>query len=1079
MDCTRRLLLGCCVLLILSLLPAVPLAEIDRPRSLAKFPDNSVALITSEGTNEVHYFDPRSATPGSMAGTPLDLGYSSWGAAATDNNRYMVVTHPRDERISVIDFQAAGGPSATSYPAPGYCTTVVATGTAYHSEGTRVFVAHRGTAPDHPSVDDLVGGNLSEPVESWQHAVLEFDAASGQFLRAIASEREPRAVAVSPDGQVLFVGNVQGAVGGPGQVDDSIESFTGSYDGGSILAYDLSDGLPIWRLHVGSPVRGLTLWEPTPPQTLPGGFHFVLYFTHLADGSQSEAPVAGGRAIPNVVSSIPLEIVNVADAGLFLASGSRQDVVFNHLPDALPDDQAPAELPAVLPERLSTYESGGGNFLWVVNSGSSTLSRISILHSGYLDADPGTIDLRGFCAGSCVLPVVANRPSVTRADFDDCNTTACDAALIFDEATNDLHVDISTGDLDSNPRDLVINEDDGLLFVANRLTHELVAVNPDSGAVLHRESLGSAVVTPDEKNFFAFGRGFEFREDQEGTHRGAAPVGTLTCGSCHVDGHIDGKVRVTLTDPVNTGSTPERPKAVATPSIFDSGQTEWLFFDGHVTVTDGGRRDGTDSGLADEDCIYCTQNGFFFDTKPFTVELATPPSPYAEAVGGAHLLDFTQQFGMTIFESLNCTRCHSAGTGEDFLRTAEDPALLPPRPDGSTDRQMGPLPGSHIANNYLLHDPTQVFITLVRPLVIPLVNDFQSHRNMTDVGTRVDDDHTLRPGVNTPALAGAWDNAPYMHDGRYRTIERVLDNTWLDDAAHQAAPRSAFLIPDNAFDTYDRVSIDGTMPDDIRSPEAHGNPRPKVLSPFGTHEHRDSPPPGKTRLTDYLTNEYGQGSVDTLVDFLRGVSSETDLCSGRTVPAVDDLAIDDRCDGTGHASWTTGDLVACDLEVKDESGNWVLVDVSAGSNHYVEFPVTTEPLEVRVSAGSSICSYLDPTEAVASVGISAVVSMSPTESSYQVNDHVTVSATVQTTGDPSSYYVWEITRNDGTSWKDLAVTSIPALSWSVSGPATSTARLRVTTFKCSLSAIAETQTFGITGSSGGGGCRKCPPPAEP
>ena len=43
---------------------------------------------------------------------------------------------------------------------------------------------------------------------------------------------------------------------------------------------------------------------------------------------------------------------------------------------------------------------------------------------------------------------------------------------------------------------------------------------------------------------------------------------------------------------------------------------------------------------------------------------------------------------------------------------------------------------------------------------------------MHDVGTRGAYDH--RDAFDTPTLVECWRTAPYMHDGRYRTIKELL-----------------------------------------------------------------------------------------------------------------------------------------------------------------------------------------------------------------------------------------------------------------------------------------------------------------
>jgi hypothetical protein len=160
--------------------------------------------------------------------------------------------------------------------------------------------------------------------------------------------------------------------------------------------------------------------------------------------------------------------------------------------------------------------------------------------------------------------------------------------------------------------------------------------------------------------------------------------------------------------------------------------------------------------------------------------------------------------------------------------------------------------------------------------------DRLSLRNMTDVGTRTD--LLVRvSGVNTPAIAGAWDNAPYFHDGRYRTLEEVLDHTWLEpgseDGVFVAAPISSHNPADNAFDQF--------------APTTPGNPVTSVeglpLHPFRSHEPGNGPP-GATSVTDHLAL-VGTEARNELLAFLRASSSQTDLCAGAQTPSIMNLAV--------------------------------------------------------------------------------------------------------------------------------------------------------------------------------------------
>ncbi len=161
---------------------------------------------------------------------------------------------------------------------------------------------------------------------------------------------------------------------------------------------------------------------------------------------------------------------------------------------------------------------------------------------------------------------------------------------------------------------------------------------------------------------------------------------------------------------------------------------------------------------------------------------------------------------------------------------------------------------------------------------------------MTDVGTRATGDGRAI-GINTPALAGLWDNRPYMHDGRYRTLDEVLANTWLiDSLAFQAAQLEPHpRVPDNALDD----GIGNMLPVIPRLP----------LHPFRTHSP-SSPGEGWTSVQSALSaTDYAD-----LKAFLLSLSSQTDPCSGGPIDYIPSLGVSGPT-----VSWTTPVNVTCSV----------------------------------------------------------------------------------------------------------------------------------------------------------------------
>lgn len=274
-----------------------------RPRNVAVSPDGNTVLATSYDSNGMSVLINQSLSYQLLDG-------HSWGVCFLDDLR-AVVTAPSLDGIYLLTRPTASSSfSATLLSSAGTslrgCTEVIR-GTG---EDT-VLVACRGKAPDG--------------AEPWQHAVYEIDVTTGSVIKTFITEREPRSMVLSPSGARLYVGTAQGALGGDGIAMNSPWADT-SFDGGSIVSYDVASASVVRRFAIGSPVRGLAVWqEIAPPGSLSTTYR--VFFTYVGEGGQSEAPPFGGRVIPNVISSIKFDILqNHKPVG-------RQDVVIRHSPD--------------------------------------------------------------------------------------------------------------------------------------------------------------------------------------------------------------------------------------------------------------------------------------------------------------------------------------------------------------------------------------------------------------------------------------------------------------------------------------------------------------------------------------------------------------------------------------------------------------------------------------------------------------------------------------------------------------------------------------------------------------------------
>jgi hypothetical protein len=934
----------------------------DLSRNLVVLEDGDAALVTSMGGSDVRVVDVNAA--GGPGLGSVDVGAPSWGITwlescpdCPQDSKGAVVTHPGATRLSYITGDLQSGFTATPlYNVPIYCTEIIAA-----PEAGRVLIANRGEFPSGP--------------DSWRHAVYLYDVESQSIVRTFYAEREPRSLAwTTVSGQtLLFVGHAQGDLKLRNDSELGVNNPVSAKarDGGSIVEFDYATGSQLDRFAVGTPVRGLAVLPPpeapseAAPPDLDGGFQ--LFFTHAGDGAQSEDPGFGGRAIANVLSSIEFDSTGVAldrvDAA-FDHSGHSDDTGGTDFVGAdldpagasglsMPDDVA--DFPTVLPEKIVVrWISGTPDYgweLWVIHSASGTVSRVDLL------ATDGSFDVNGSFQLSGI-PVVKQRtasgPIANSAVVLDAGSSL--VTRTFSKIKDPWHVyvgDLASGPtaFTSNPRGIVFDpgpsaagSDDRIHVVTqfDDLYYSFAADDPPSspsdGTGVLEATLGSGSVGQSKRNFFTFGKGFDFREPGGvGLINNSAKVNNLACATCHVEGHIDGKVRLTVRRPENQDNDDPDWKPVAVPSLFDVGATEWIFFEGLRTVEDAEESGG--------DCNYCMAAGFFFDTATFSNSVSSPASPFAPSGD----LAADAERGRSYFEAMNCVRCH-AGPTPGFCRTDE-----PELPQGVP--ATGPL--NQQGGNFL-NDPTQVFIsfTIVGNTTEP--PDTLSLRNITDVGTRVAGDALLL-GVNTPALAGAWDNGPFLHDGRYRSLEEVLDHTWVhtdtaDPATFgRAAPPSAFNVPDNAYDHYPPAGTgcNTDIPGPLRSAR-----RLDPLFTFGTHSP-GSPGSNRTKVGPFLDGIDAMAEADLLA-FLRSLSSETDLC-GQTALTLSAIAVK-PCDGplgTTKLSWTTSQESACRLVWGEAGSADQVVITPAATSHSISVPVTAgTDYEATVTTGSGLCDAL-------------------------------------------------------------------------------------------------------------------------
>jgi hypothetical protein len=952
-------------------------AQGSRPRNLAISSDGTIVLSTSWGSQSISQL--RRGAGGALGNLQhIDLGSPSWDVVILDAldgqgnpQVYAIVTHPSADYISVIvaGTDAAGATFTAHTPIAFSGLPTHATAMTPSPNPGCVLIAYRGASATNPAA----------PIDanSWMHVVREFDFIQGMFTgKEFATEREPSSLCMSPDGAILFVGHIQGALGQPSPYPSVY--FAGSpqviFDGGSILAFDFDSPTAATRYPIGSPIRDVAIFPPlgTPAAHYPHGMDppfegdsgdYVLYFTHVGDGSASEHPLAGGKEIRNVISSIRFDSSNSPSAP---DGDPRKDVIFGHESDTFTPAQYEYAETSVIPEQLAFRYDGEDWSLWSTFSGSGNVGmapigsdgRLTVNETDYVD----TLDLWVVTGRDSEGFILRDPGSDTTGNLRKVDPSSM--TLSYGVVQGGLLVDVgeqTTGYRiqSSNPRGIVVDPSADRILLVNQFEGNLAEIDPVAATpvLVHHCLLGTGCppesdrgVGEAERNFFTFGRGFDFREPSTNAtslFQTDDRVDNLACSTCHVNGHLDGKVRLSALAKVNSNlSTPLHPgvvpvnqgdnrtrkfKAIAVPSIFESGSSEWLFFEGLQTTFDAlGQNDPM------SECLYCSFNfaGIFLNTRDFAMHAQSERSPY-------HVAGLTAQQarGRDVFEELNCSRCHAGPLASNFDRVSPDAGQIP---SGLTH---GPI-FDFLEVPPPLSDPTQVFVQGGGALAL-------SARNMSVVGTRPDDEGREVNGVNTPALAGAWNNAPYFHDGRYRTLLEVLEHTWLDPSNGLSAPLlpRADAFPDNLTSLY----FDGV---DLSAPIESF--RDEVVD-FGTHAHADS---AKVSVASALSAP----DLEALLAFLGVMSSHTELGCPNTL-AVSSFAssLSDFDAQTNTATlgitWESDATASCEIRVFDASAGVDTTLVTAGS---VAHSVDIEGLpacanfEVTIIPVNRVCGVFSP-----------------------------------------------------------------------------------------------------------------------
>ena len=196
------------------------LADAGKPRNIEASPDGLTLVATSLATSNITQFTVSPFT-GAVTHTEIAVGAPSWDVCFLDAN-LAVLSHPDLDEMTVLQRSGGSGLFAVGTPiaVPYGCTEILRD----HTDPGHVYVACKGVAPG---------------AESWRNSVVRIDCVNRLVEAVFETEREPRGLALSPDGERLFVGHVQGALGQEGLAADHALADK-SYDGGSLLVFDTS-----------------------------------------------------------------------------------------------------------------------------------------------------------------------------------------------------------------------------------------------------------------------------------------------------------------------------------------------------------------------------------------------------------------------------------------------------------------------------------------------------------------------------------------------------------------------------------------------------------------------------------------------------------------------------------------------------------------------------------------------------------------------------------------------------------------------------------------------------------------------